>query len=192
MWTNQSRTEINMPAFPAQSVGPTSGVTGQVAGPSEFSTVGRTNEPFSARPAGRPSVNLRTAPKAVELQSLATARKEALRLAGALEEAVASDDLHQMAISGMDLRDALRKLWRLRHLRSDEWSSVVNFLQVVTSNVEFEKYTQDMAASVRCVIESHLQADADSDNVDAAVVLLKRAKLNPWKALAPEGDGAGF
>ena len=90
------------------------------------------------------------------------------------------------AIAGLDFRATLRSLWRLRKARSDDWATIVNKLQMATSNTEFELFTLDMAAAVRMVIQTHLRPDADNDDVRASTVLLERAGLRPWKCIVDE------
>lgn len=90
--------------------------------------------------------------------------EEALANAKGLE-AAASNDPQQASISGLDLRQSLHELWKLRHVRTNDWSTILNKLQVVTSKVEFEKFNPDMAMAVRMVIESHLRPDVDNNDV---------------------------
>ena len=106
--------------------------------------------------------------------ALAEHLEEALANAKGLE-AAASNDPQQASISGLDLRQSLHELWKLRHVRTNDWSTILNKLQVVTSKVEFEKFNPDMAMAVRMVIESHLRPDVDNNDVRAATILLERA-----------------
>jgi hypothetical protein len=66
----------------------------------------------------------------------------------------------------------------------------VSKLQVVTSKVEFEHFSAEMAMAVRMVIESHLRPDADNDDIRASTMLLERAGLSPWKGIA-DGEDSG-
>ena len=113
----------------------------------------------------------------------------ALANAKQLELSAASADPEGAAIAGFDLRATLHQLWDLRFIRSDDWATIVNKLQVVTSSVDFERFTREMAMAVRMVIESHLGPDADNDDVQASTNLLERADLHPWKCITGvDGD----
>jgi hypothetical protein len=111
--------------------------------------------------------------------------RDALSQAKAMELSAGSD-LEATAIAGLDFRASLRNLWRLRKARSDDWATIVNKLQMATSNTEFELFTLDMAAAVRMVVQTHLRPDVDNDDVRASTVLLERAGLRPWKCVMDE------
>jgi hypothetical protein len=105
-----------------------------------------------------------------------------------VEQCAADDDPLCQAAAAIALTDTLHQLWALRHLRSDDWATIVNFLQAVTSHQEFETLTHEQCTGLRLVIERHLSPDVDGDDVGAAIVLLERAGFNPWRGIAERGE----
>lgn len=168
-------------------------VTGGFTRIHDYGTSSVTNESTSRQTEGvRNSAQqrLRPRPTSADRFRLHEVLANVLQQARTLENASSTGDILTAADAGIDLRASLRELWRLRAARSDEWATIVSKLQIVTSNVEFEFFTQEMAMAVRLVIQDYLSAHADNDDVRAATVLLERNGLNSWKCLAPEDADA--
>src|SRR5208337_478402 len=130
-----SATASNFQVSSAAS-GYTATSTGSGIGLSEYVSNTGTNDPGTGKvqsPPERPHRKKRI-PVPEERHALAECLEEALTNAKGLE-AAASNDPEQAAISGLDLRQNLRELWQLRHIRTDDWSTIVNKLQVATSKV---------------------------------------------------------
>lgn len=186
----------DLAAFPTLAIGSgqvTAGATGGQAPLSGYAHASRTCDPVE--PSRQPHQSTGQRPRTIKAtvsdrHALAQHLSDALAFSKDLEASAASSDPQGAAIAGLDLRNSLRALWKLRHVRSDDWATVVNKLQVVTSQVEFEKFTRDMAMAVRMSIESHLRPDADNDDVRAVTLLLERAEMSPWKNLAPPAQEA--
>jgi hypothetical protein len=180
-----STTASNPPVISGSHVTYTN-VTGGSVGPAEYVQAAGTNDPRDARVQNRSERNRgkqMTPTSSVDRHALAEHLAEAISHAQKLEAAVASDDPIEAGTSGMDLRKSLRELWSLRHVRSDDWQTILNKAQVVTSKVEFEKFNREMAMAVRMLVESHLRPDVDNDDVRATTLLLERAGFHPWKVL---------
>lgn len=163
------------------------------ARPAGYAHAAGTSDPLERSPEPRAATAQRPQAKRAttsDRHALAEHLADALSFAKDLETAAASCDQQGAAIAGLDLRNSLRALWKLRHVRSDDWATIVNKLQVVTSKVEFEQFTQDMAVAVRMSIESHLGPDVDNDDIRAVTILLERAGMSPWKCLAPASEEA--
>lgn len=143
-----------------------------------------TNALVTTRPARPERPDIRKRPAIIDRQAVTAYVREALDYARRLEAAADSDPM-SAAIAGLELRDRVRELWKLRHVRGDDWATVVNKLQVAIMGANFEEFTRDMANAVRMVVESHLGPDADNDDVRASTLLLSRNGLDAWKALAP-------
>jgi hypothetical protein len=161
--------------------------------PSSYASSSVTSEPERPKQEGA-APHARRTPKTAVVNGrvrLAVCLRDALSLALTLEQAVATEDVEMAAIAGLDLRNSLRELWKCRAIRSDDWATVVNKLQIATSQVHFERFTSDMAVAVRMVIQSHLEPDADNDDVRASTTLLERAKLHAWCNGSGEGESNG-
>ena len=162
------------------------------AAPFGYSVRAKTNDAAASveRQASGTAEASRKKPTTADRHALAEYLEDALTSSRDLEAAVLSADPKGAAIAGLDLRQSLRQLWRLRNVRSVDWATITNKLQVAISHVEFEQFTGDMANAVRMVIESHLGPDVDNDNVRAATVLLERNGLDPWKCIAGNDNNA--
>jgi hypothetical protein len=109
---------------------------------------------------------------------------DAIVNARAMEEAACDGNLLDLATSGVSLVQNLDNLWRLRHLRDDDWISIVNFLQGMVTRVELESLAHEQCTALRLVIESHLTPNVDASDVQAAIALLSKAGFNPWRAIS--------
>lgn len=101
-------------------------------------------------------------------------------------EAAEEGDPMDVATFGMELKNELRALWRLSHVRGDDWAGMLNFLQSSLAQQEFETFTPSHCLAVRDVIADHLiQSSVTDDDVYEANRVLKAAGLDPWRGLSP-------
>jgi hypothetical protein len=98
-----------------------------------------------------------------------------------MAESAGQDDPLEVARAGMALVDDLRKLWKARALREDEWATVVNFLQGVLSQKDLERLSPAQCAGIRTIVDAYLAGGAvrDSD-VQIIVRMLRRVGLDPY------------
>jgi len=103
-----------------------------------------------------------------------------------MAESAGQDDLFEVARAGMALVDDLRQLWKARALREDDqWATVVNFLQGVLSQKDFERLTAAQCTGIRTIVDAYLAGGAvrDSD-VQIVVRMLRRVRLDPYKPIS--------
>ncbi|MCI0489662.1 MAG: hypothetical protein L0229_23995 [Blastocatellia bacterium] len=114
-------------------------------------------------------------------RGLAAAEKEA-----SLMEAFAqAGDLIELSQAGFRLKDALSDLWDLRKECEDDWGDLLNILQAVLSQEEFERFSVDQCYAIRSVIADHLGAVAvDIDDIEDSIRLLRKAGFDPWKGIS--------
>ena len=90
-----------------------------------------------------------------------------------------------VAVFGMELKNELRALWRLSHVRGDEWAGMLNFLQSSLARLELESFTPDQCRAVRDVISRYLtQSSVTDDDVYEANRALKAVGFDPWRGLS--------
>jgi hypothetical protein len=179
-------TSANFPLMNQPSV-PASVETGMGVGLYGYSLETGTSEPSirkESRAVQRQERHSTKRPTTHDRQALAEHLAEALSQATNLESAINSEDVFEASIVGLDLRESLRRLWRLRNIRSIDWATIVNKIQVAISNLKFEQFTPEMVTAIRMVVESHLRPDVDNEDVRAVTVLFERAGLHPWKAIS--------
>lgn len=111
------------------------------------------------------------------------AQGEASRMVAAAQ----SQDPMELATAGMSLSDVLDSLWQLRSVRSDEWASLLNFLQGALAREEFERFSVQQCQAVSQIIDLYLAGPAvrDEDVIQARETLQKNG-LDPWKAISAE------
>jgi hypothetical protein len=108
----------------------------------------------------------------------------ALREAGRMVEAAEHADLIGLGTAGLDLKDSLQELWKLRDVREDEWSAVVNFLQSALSKATIERFSSEQCSITCKVLKDYVAGGAvrDEDVMDARR-LLREAGLDPWAGI---------
>jgi hypothetical protein len=109
---------------------------------------------------------------------------EALEHARNMEAAAVDADVLTLASEGVLLTTKLSLIWRLRHLREDDWRSIINFVQGVIAKVEFEHFNQKQCATLVRILERHIHPDANDEDVRSTVMLLERAGFNAWRGIS--------
>lgn len=110
--------------------------------------------------------------------------EKAIMLAETLVEEVGNPI--EKSILGKDLLDVLSSLWALRNDRKNEdWGDLINILQIVLKQTDFENYSMKQVTAIRKVIKNTLvihplmQAD-----FEIALQNLSDAGFDPWKGIS--------
>ena len=83
------------------------------------------------------------------------------------------------------LRDELDELWKLRWEREPDWRDLLNILQGVLAQEEFERFSSDQCAAVRTIITEYLGAgDLDAYDFEHSLTLLRKAGFDPWRGIS--------
>jgi len=102
-----------------------------------------------------------------------------------MEKTATSRDLIELANTGFMLRDSLNQLWQLRHLREDDWGDLLNLLQTALASEEFERFSPNQCKAIYSVVNEHLRNGiTDIDDLDAVIVKLRQAGLDPFKSIS--------
>lgn len=113
--------------------------------------------------------------------------RHAAQSARDMEEAAAAGDFMSLASEGIELHRTLSDLWRLRHLRGEDWASVINFLQAVVAQKDFEEFNAAQCTALREVLTRHSGADCGPQDVSAVIRILRKAGFNPWLGISDLG-----
>ena len=109
----------------------------------------------------------------------------AKQLAADLLSACRRDDATGRCETGEKLTRELQLMWELRSARTDEWASVVNFLQSAVLPKEYERFGAGEAEAVLKVLEDELSRNTiNPEAVIRANETLRRGGLDPWKAIS--------
>ncbi|HUT24488.1 MAG TPA: hypothetical protein VM492_09120 [Sumerlaeia bacterium] len=114
-------------------------------------------------------------------------REEAIEHARAMEEAAEAKEPVDLGIAGMSLIESLREMWRLRSSQSDEWGTIVNYLQSSLADQVLENLTPGQCSNLRSVLEDHLVPSADTGSIESAIDLLEDSDFQPLKPLMDLG-----
>ena len=122
--------------------------------------------------------------------AIAAYLKEAMKEAQSMEAAAESGDLMDLSIAGNRLRSSLNDLWGMRCDREDDWGDLVNILQVVIAQKEFERYRPDQCKAIQLIISRHLGGGrTDIDDLKSSIRLLRKAEFDPWIGLSGMAEG---
>jgi len=97
-------------------------------------------------------------------------------------------DFIELSNSGFSFRDALAELWNLRKARDDDWADLLNLVQGALAKEEFERLSSTACSALKEIVVNHLRpAATESDDIERAIQLLRRAGLDPWKGISADG-----
>ena len=84
------------------------------------------------------------------------------------------------------LRDTLQDLWGLRHDREEDWSDILNALQIVLERDKVEEFSVRQCKAIREVIVDHLALKSvDGADLEECIVVLTSSGLDPFEGASP-------
>ena len=102
---------------------------------------------------------------------------------------VEAEDLIEQANIAFAFKDCLEDLWKNRDDREDNWGDILNILQIVLAQVEFEQLSLAQKLSIKKITNDYLCAPEILDlEIDDALTVLSDAGFDPWSGIsgAPE------
>ncbi len=103
----------------------------------------------------------------------------------AMEASASANDLLDLSNNGVLLEDVLAILWQNREIQSQNWKDLLNVLQVILGQEEFEKFTKDKCIAVRKVVSDHLCIErVEEEDIERSIELLVEAGFDPWRAVS--------
>lgn len=98
-----------------------------------------------------------------------------------VEQIETVDDPIEQANLTYEFKDCLDSLWEYRDSREENWGDLLNILQAVLKQVEFEKLSGLQKSSIRKVTKDYLCIPNISDeDIKNAIIELSKAEFDPW------------
>ena len=144
-------------------------IEGNIAG-TEQHKGSLSREPSSSRSSARYNI----------LRWTEQARKAAFRLS----EANSLDDFMEARHAGHLLTDSLARIWSFRDVREEEFTEIVNILQIALKELPFETIQPAICSAVEQIIdECLLSGSVDETQVRKARELMREVGLDPFRGL---------
>ncbi|MCI0622492.1 MAG: hypothetical protein L0387_12665 [Acidobacteria bacterium] len=94
-------------------------------------------------------------------------------------------DLMELSSAGFRLKETLRQLWGFRNEREEDWGDLLNLLQGVLEQVEFEQFKVEQCAVIRRIICDELgDGIVDIEELERSISALRRAGFDPWRGIS--------
>lgn len=102
---------------------------------------------------------------------------------------VEAEDLIEQANIAFAFKDCLEGLWKNRDNREDNWGDLLNILQIVLVQVEFEQLSEAQKLSIQKITNDYLCTPEilDSD-IDDALAVLSDAGFDPWSGISGKAE----
>jgi len=151
---------------------------------------------FTAAPAVermRPDTQSKYAKKADQKAKLRrdVARRKIIRATTEAEGMIAaaeSEEPTRVNNLTYKLRDTLQDLWEMRHDREEDWSDILNALQIVLERDEVGGFSVPQCKAIRDVIVDHLALmSVDGVDLEECIVVLALSGLDPFEGASPTG-----
>lgn len=82
-------------------------------------------------------------------------------------------------------KDCLEELWDNRNLREDNWGDLLNILQAVLAQVEFELFSGSQKSGIKKVVTEYLcKAEVADSDMEDALGILSEAGFDPWRGIS--------
>jgi hypothetical protein len=82
-------------------------------------------------------------------------------------------------------KHCLEELWENRNLREDNWGDLLNILQAVLAQVEFELFSGSQKLGIKKVVTKYLcKAEVTDSDMEDALGILSEAGFDPWRGIS--------
>jgi hypothetical protein len=114
----------------------------------------------------------------------------AIDQAGQMLAATEAGELMELSNAGFQFAETLQSLWDLRGAREENWGDLLDLLQTILVNVEFESFTPIQCEAIRDVLVSYLKPwTVEDDDIRSSIRRLREAGFDPWRGLSgPQED----
>lgn len=113
-------------------------------------------------------------------------QRKALEKADQLVEA---EDLIEQVNIAFEFKNCLEDLWKNRDNREDNWGDLLNILQIVLAQVEFEQLSVAQKLSIKKVTKDYLcKPEILDPYIDEALEVLSDAGFDPWVGISGEPE----
>jgi hypothetical protein len=98
---------------------------------------------------------------------------------------VEAEDLIEQANYAFAFKNCLEDLWKNRNNREDNWGDLLNILQIVLAQVEFEQLSVAQKLSIKKITNDYLCTPEILDpDIDDALEVLSGAGFDPWSGIS--------
>ena len=98
---------------------------------------------------------------------------------------VTTEDPMEQTNLACSFKDCLEELWDNRNLREDNWGDILNILQAVLAQVEFEVLSGLQKSGIKKVVTEYLcKAELADSDMEDALAILSQAGFDPWRGLS--------
>ncbi|MBO1223703.1 MAG: hypothetical protein JYX80_04705 [Candidatus Scalindua sediminis] len=102
-----------------------------------------------------------------------------------VDQLVVTKDLIEQANYAFAFKDCLEDLWKNRKNREDNWGDLLNIVQVVLAQVEFEQLSEVQKLSIKKVTNVYLcKPEILDPDIDDALEALSEAGFDPWSGIS--------
>jgi hypothetical protein len=123
-----------------------------------------------------------------QVQQIATSEEVNRLLRKASEtvtQLVVTEDLIEQANYAFAFKDCLENLWQNRNNREHNWSDLLNIMQIVLVQVEFEQLSEAQKLSIKKVTDDYLcKPEILDPDIDDALEALSEAGFDPWSGIS--------
>ncbi len=98
---------------------------------------------------------------------------------------VETEDLIEQANIAFAFKDCLEELWKNKENREDNWGDLLNILQIVLAQVEFEQLSVAQKLGIKKITKDYLCTPEILDpDIDDALEVLSAAGFDPWSGIS--------
>ena len=84
-----------------------------------------------------------------------------------------------------EFKYCLEDLWKNRDSRDENWGDLLNILQAVLNQVEFERLSQIQKQSIKKVVTEYFcKSDVTDSDMEMALEVLSKAGFDPWLGIS--------
>lgn len=95
------------------------------------------------------------------------------------------EDLIEQANIAFAFKDCLEELWKNRGNREDNWGDLLNIMQIILAQVEFEQLSETQKLSIKKVTDYYLcKPEILDPDIDNALEALSEAGFDPWSGIS--------
>jgi hypothetical protein len=107
------------------------------------------------------------------------------RASETVAQLVVAEDLIEQANHAFAFKGCLEDLWTNRNNREDNWGDLLNIMQVVLAQVEFEQLSKAQKLSIKKVTDDYLcKPEILDPDIDDALEVLSEAGFDPWSGIS--------
>jgi hypothetical protein len=102
-----------------------------------------------------------------------------------VKELVVTEDIIEQTNLVFTFKNYLEDLWKNRKHKEDNWGDLLNILQAVLAQEEFELLSTSQKLSIKNVVIDYLcQPNVDDTDIEKALKILSQGGFDPWVGIS--------